>query len=105
MSTALAITRETQVAWHVRNKEYLASKMWFCTVCNVNMKLANMSNHKRTKKHQVRARMLETGEVESSTKRPENLKYCEACEFSMHPNSHYAHVKTKRHLANVAKSD
>ena len=48
------ITRETQVAWHVRHKDYLASKMWYCTVCNANMKLANMSNHKRTKKHQLR---------------------------------------------------
>ena len=49
-----AITRETQVAYHVRHKEYLASKMWYCAACNANMKLANMSNHKRTKKHKSR---------------------------------------------------
>jgi hypothetical protein len=48
------ITRETQVAWHVRIKEYLASKMWYCAACNASMKLANMSNHKKTKKHQLR---------------------------------------------------
>jgi hypothetical protein len=103
MSGPLAITRETQVAWHVRHKEYLKGKMWHCAVCNSDMKLANMCNHKRTKKHQMREHLLETGEALSYPNKAETQKYCEACQFSMHPNSYYAHVKTKRHLENVAK--
>ena len=59
---SLAITKQTQVAWHVRHREYVASKMWHCGVCNSDMKLVNRCNHERTKKHQMREHLQQTGE-------------------------------------------
>jgi hypothetical protein len=103
--TDLAITRPTQVAWHIRHKDYVAGKMWHCDVCNSDMKLANMCNHKRTKKHQMREHLQRTGEAVSYPNKAETQKYCEVCEFSMHPNSYYQHVKTVRHLRNAAKAN
>ena len=101
----LAITRPTQVAWHVRHKEYVAGKMWHCDVCNSDMKLVNRCNHERTKKHQMREHLQQTGEPLSYPNKAETQKYCEVCEFSMHPNSYYQHVKTVRHLRNAAKAN